>query len=224
MAISASSLIEDVARYLSDFEEDESYVHWTQEDLLSYFKRAVQIVAITKRDKFIRKLEFPLQVGAVQDIPEACESDVSVYGVLDENGVVQERPRKAKLSTYPKLGRPMCSSKIKSSTGYKMKSYELDPENPRVLLVDPPLKQGDEATLVVSCYQPPHITGMDSTVDIGGDLEPAIFELMLYYAWGVDIEDAATRERSNTHWTNAMTLMKLNTDMQNLARSVRGQL
>ena len=57
MAITARTLIEDVSRYLSDYDEDESYVHWTKEDLLSYFKRAISIVAITKRDKFTRKTE-----------------------------------------------------------------------------------------------------------------------------------------------------------------------
>jgi len=43
---------------------------------------------------------------------------------------------------------------------------------------------------------------------------------MLYYAWGVDIEDPANRERSNQHWNNAMALMKLNLEMQQLAKQV----
>ena len=94
MAITANSLIEDVARYLSDYDEDEAYVHWTREDLLSYFKRAISIVAMTNRSKFVKKTEIKLVEGALQDVPNHCESDVSVYGLLDENGVVTERVRR----------------------------------------------------------------------------------------------------------------------------------
>ena len=147
MAITANSLIEDVARYLSDYDEDEVYVHWTREDLLSYFKRAISIVAMTNRSKFVKKTEIKLVEGALQDVPNHCESDVSVYGLLDENGVVTERVRRARLSIYPTLGRPVCSSRIKSKT-YKLRSYDIDPENPRQIFVDPPVPAGVEATLV----------------------------------------------------------------------------
>ncbi len=32
---------------------------------------------------------------------------------------------------------------------------------------------------------------------------------MLYYAYGVDIEDVANRERSNQHWKNALDLLQI---------------
>ena len=113
----------------------------------------------------------------------------------------------------------MCSSRIKSNT-YKLNSYDIDPDNPRQIIVDPPVPAGTDATLVISCYQPPVVTSEDSAIDMGADLESAVFELMLYYAWGVDIEDTANRERSNQHWNNAMTLMKLNLEMQQRAKQV----
>lgn len=219
MAITASSLIEDVARYLSDYEEDESYVHWTREDLLSYFKRAVSVVALTNHKRFIKKTEIKLVAGAVQDVPEICESDVSVLGLADENGVVRERARRSRIWAYPSIGRPVCSSKVKG-TGYQLKSYDFDPENERTIIVEPPVPDDAEATLVISCFQPPQITSEDSVLELGEQLESAVFELMLYYAWGVDIEDNASRERSNTHWTNAMTLMRLPLELQRLAKLV----
>lgn len=101
-----------------------------------------------------------------------------------------------------------------------MDSYDFDPDNPRQIIVDPPVPAGVEASLVISCYQPPVVSGEDDIIDLGSDLESAVFELMLYYAWGVDIEDTASRERSNTHWQNAMTLMRLNLEMQQLAKRV----
>lgn len=219
MAISANSLIEDVARYLSDYEEDEAYVHWTKEDLLSYFKRAISIVAMTNQKRFVKKTEVKLVAGILQDVPESCESDVTVYGMANEDGVVTERARRTKIGFYPKLGRPVCSSRVKSDT-YKLSSYDIDESNPRQIIVDPPVPEGTEATLIISCYQPPVVTSENSAVELGADLESAVFELMLYYAWGVDIEDQANRERSNQHWNNAMTLMKLNLEMQQLAKQV----
>lgn len=217
--ITASSLIEDVARYLSDYEEDEAYVHWTREDLLSYFKRAVGIVATTNQKKFYKKTEIKLVEGVLQDVPDICESDVSVYGLADENGVVTQRARRSRIGSYPKLGRPVCSGRVKSDA-YKLNSYDIDPENPRQIIVDPPVPAGVDATLVISCYQPPVVTGEESSIELGAELEAAVFELMLYYAWGVDIEDVANRERSNTHWHNAMTILKLSLEMQVLAKKV----
>lgn len=221
MTITARTLIEDVARYLSDFDEDESYVHWSQEDLLSYFKLAVGIVSITKRDKFTRRTEVNLVEGALQDVPSNCESDIKVLGIADENGVVTKIARQAKLSKFPSLGRPVCKGKVKAGTPYKLNSYEYSEENPRQIIVDPPVPPGVEATLVITCYIPPDITSIDSAIDLGADVEAAVFELMLYYAWGVDIEDNANRERSDSHWNKAVQLLQLSSGAQALARQVR---
>lgn len=219
MTISANSLKEDVARYLSDFDEDESYIHWSEADLLTYFKRAVGIISMTKKDRFIKRTTIKLKPGAMQEVPDNCESDISVQG-LSVDGVVQERVRRSNLSKFPPLGRKMCKTCSKG-TGYKLKSFDFATDDGRTIIVDPPVPEDADAELVISCYTPPEITGADSEVSLGSDLEAVVFELMLYYAWGVDIEDTASRERSNQHWANAMTLLKLNTQMAQLARSMR---
>lgn len=218
MAISASSMQADIARYLSDYDEDESYVHWTQEDLLSYFKRAISIVAMAKRDKFVNRTVIKLKPGTVQDAPSNCESDISVQGIEVDGAT--ERIRRANLNIYPSLGRPTCHSKT-CGRGYKMKSYDIDPDNPRSILVDPPVPDDADVSMVFTCYIPPEVSSADSVVELGGDLEAVVFELMLYYAWGVDIEDVANRERSNQHWNNAMTLLQLDAKFKAVARKMR---
>nr|DAR25190.1 MAG TPA: head to tail adaptor [Caudoviricetes sp.] len=221
MTIAARTLIEDVARYLSDYDEDESYVHWTQEDLLSYFKRAIGIVSIVKRDKFTRITEIKLVEGILQEVPSTCESDVKVLGLADENGTLKSIARKATHTKYPALGRPICKGRVKGNKDYKLNSYEYSDENPRYILVDPPVPANTDATLVITCYTPPDVTSLDSEVDLGADIESAIFELMLYYAWGVDIEDNANRERSDSHWNKAIQLLQLSNGAEALARQVR---
>lgn len=219
MALTASSVIEDVAKYLSDFDEDESYVHWSEDELLSYFKKAVGIIVATQKDKFTKQTEIRLTKGIYQQIPDSCESDVSVLGLSDEDGIVTSPVRRASLYNTPRLGRPLCRAKV-SSSGYKMVSYDFSPSG-REIIVDPPVPDGADATLTITCFQPPSITGIDSVVDLSGTHEAAVFELMLYYAWGVDIEDNANRERSDSHWNKAMQLMQLSTGLQELARQVR---
>ena len=220
MTITANSMIEDVAKYLSDYDEDESYVHWSPQDLLSYFKKAVGIIASVKRDNFTKRTIIKLKPGAVQDVPETCESDVTVYGLANDDGVVERLARRTKLWTYPSIGRPVCRGKT-SGDGYVMQSYDYDADNPRQILVEPPVPEGVNVDLVISCYIPPTITGENSEVALSEDLEAAVFELMLYYAWGVDIEDTATRERSQQHWNNAMSLLQLSQTAQATARRIR---
>lgn len=224
--LAVSTLIEDVARYLSEFDEDESYVHWTKEDLLSYARYAIGVVGTIKKDKFIKRTEIKMKPGAVQDVPENCESNVSVIGQADENGVVRELPKKLKITKFPKLGRVKCESRVKTDSEYKLTSYEYDQTDPTRILVDPPVPDGVDATLVISCYMPPSISSDSDTITAGSELEPVIFELMLYYAFGVDIEDSSSQQRSQQHWNNAMTLLNLNISERlyahKLALNVRG--
>lgn len=222
MAISANSLIEDVARHLSDYDDDESYVHWTREDLLSYCRLATSLLVGLHRERFIKRAEIKMVEGAIQDVPEQCESNITVQGMADKNGVITRRVRQARLSVYPSLGRPTCKVKAKSSTGYEMSSYDFSEGDGRHIIVDPPVPPDTEATLVISCYQPPTITSADDIISLGADLEAVLFEFMLYYAWSVDIEDAMSRERSVQHWNNAITLLRLdNTAEQALTRQLR---
>lgn len=219
MAIMASSLIEDVVRYLSDFDEDESYVHWSRDDLLSYFRKAIYIVSITKKNKFIKSSELQLVPGIYQKIPDTCESDITINGLIKQDGSIDYRARKSILYDTPRLGRPIC--RVKSvNDEYNLVSYDFSPSG-REIMVEPPVPEGVNAKLSITCFIPPQITGFDSVVDISYEMEPAIFELMLYYAWGVDIEDTANRERSESHWSKAIKLLQLSTGAEELARQVR---
>lgn len=220
MGTTARTLIEDVSRYLSDNDDEESYIHWTEEDLLSYFRRAVSVVAVFKKDRFTRKIMVPMEEGAVQHIPDSCVSDVAVHGIAVD-GVVKQRARKAALSTFPPLGRKRCSI-CTHSTEYQLASYEVGAPDARSVIIDPPAPAGVKGELVISCFAPQELVdNPDAVLDIGDDLNAAIFELMLYYAWGVDIEDIANRERSNQHWSNAMTLLGLDALAQTRARRAR---
>ena len=98
------------------------------------------------------------------------------------------------------INRPMC--------GTPARSYQYDPTSPRVLYLDGDIEPGTR--LQVICYGVPDITGAeDEAVEVPRTLEPVLLELMLYYAYGRDVEAAPFRERSQTHLKTAIDLLKL---------------
>lgn len=199
------SIIEDVARYLSDYSYDEQYVHWSEDDLLSYAKLAVNIIGTLNKKAFTHTSVVDLREGSYQELPEDVAELVSIHGqVID--GVVQPPARMVDVKKFPALGRPICGNK---KSQYKIDSIAYYEEDRRVFYVSPPVEKGQDAKVQVSYYKPPVVTSADEELTLDSDYVPALFELMLYYAWGIDIEDTASRERSQMHWNNAMTVMKL---------------
>lgn len=207
-----SGIIEEVSRYLQDneFEDDVAYVHWTKQDLLTYIRNAIAIVAMVRKEEFTSTVDVELVEGIIQELPAPCKSLRTVQGQKDENGVITKRVRETKISNLTGFNRAVCTSSTRSSSSeYIVKSYSYDEADPKVIIVDPPVPKGVSATLTITCYAPPEISGEDDELEVDDNFRPIIFELMLYYAYGVDIEDVANRERSNQHWKNALDLLQI---------------
>lgn len=206
-----AELIEEVSRYLQDneFEDDVQYVHWTREDLFSYLRNAVAIVAMVRKEEFVSTVDVELVEGAVQTLPSPCKSLKTVQGQKNDRGVVMQRIRETKLSNLAAFSRAVCTSKTTSSDGYVAKSYSYDEDDPKTIYVDPPLQKGQSGTLTITCYAPPQVTGINDELDVDENFRPIIFELMLYYAYGVDIEDNANRARSDAHFKAALQLLQI---------------
>lgn len=223
-----SSLIEDARRYVVGYydDDDEQYVHWLEEDWLSYVKMAIGIVTLADQSSFTKTMDIDLVEGSIQEIPEECKTLKSVRGVKDERGVITHKVRKRASNSLklPTLSRPLCKSITNSNSDYVVKSYSLDEDDDRIIIVDPPVPQGVSGVLTISCYSPPTIETEDDDIDLSQAQQTAVFELILYYAWGVDIEDTANRERSNTHWAHAMTLLQILTDADSKALKKQARL
>lgn len=202
--------IKSVSEYLLDQEEHYEFTGWSEELLLRFFRYAVGIVASTDKAKFMRRTEIALKPGRVQDLPDSCVEVNDVYGLLGEDGDIMDFVRKTDLKWLSIMKRPVC--RVNSEGPYRLDSYQYDPSNPNVIFVDPPVPRGESATLVISCFHPPEVTNAEEGVELPSTAEPIIFELMLYYAYGVDTESVPSRDRSNTHWQNAMTLMGLDSN------------
>ena len=114
--------------------------------------------------------------------------------------------RKSSSKMALSLRRPICQAT--SSTGeYLISAWRYDPDDYNTIYVDPPVPTGVDATLTISCYNTPEIDSADTVIKLPSHWKPALFELMLYYAYGVDIESVPNRDRSAVHWNNAVTIM-----------------
>jgi len=223
-----SQVIDDVSRYLQDneFEDDVQYVHWTKGDLLTYAQLALSIIAMVRKEDFTETVDVELVEGAVQTIPAQCKSVQTVQGQKNDDGVIVSRLREVRISNLSAFSRPVCKPSVKfgASSEYRVKSFSYDDNDPRVIYVDPPVPANTNATLTISCYAPPVVKGEDDEIDLDQNLVAVVFELMLYYAYGVDIEDAPARERSMAHWKNALDLLQIYDykERSALERVVRG--
>lgn len=206
--ISARQLITEVSTYLVDQDPDAPFEHWSEDDLLGYFRMAVEIIASTQKEKFIKRVSMPLVAGSIQTTPDRCQDLSSVLGQTDAQGRVISHPRRVVSNGIHLQGRIGCPDCRADTTGeYRIDSWRYDDNDPNVLYVDPPVPEGVSASLELTCFSPPRVDNMDTEVDLGAQLRPAIFELMLYYAYGVDTESVPSRDRSAVHWSNAMTLL-----------------
>lgn len=206
--IKGSDLILEVSKYLVDQEHGYEFTMVSERELLGYFRMAVLLFASHNKEQFQARKEFKLVPGSLQEIPVGCEEVNDVYGMKGEDGLVDTRVRKTDLTMLQSMKRPVCRVDAEGN-GYTLDSYQYDPSNPKLIHVDPPVPEGADATMVISCFHPPVVTSAEEGMVISELARPVIFEFMLYYAYGVDAESVPARDRSNTHFQNGMGLMGL---------------
>lgn len=196
--------IADLSEYLSDQELDYEYSHWTESELMKYTVLALGIVVSHNKWLFTKRTRVMLRPGDMNEIPPPCEG-LADRTVTDATGWLI-RPRTE--PHYPVDYPVRCISNT-SNRPYAPRSVYINPDYPNQIQIDPPVPAGTEYPVYVNCFIPPKITGMDSDIDLPVGLWPAVFEFMLYYAWGVDIESAPSKERSEYHYKHGFEIMAL---------------
>ena len=197
----ANDLIRDVSSYLSDQEFGFEFEHWSSADLFRYFKLAVAAVAAKKPASFVKATTVRLKPGAQQDLPAPCENVVDQY-------VTNAAGTRLRSSTIKSAQFAFLVSCVPTEVAvYAPKSVSFLPGAAQSFLVEPPAPEGVNTTVQVNCFAPPEITSPDADVAVPSTLEPVVFEMMLYYAFGVDTESVASRSRSELHFANAMLLL-----------------
>lgn len=206
--ISARQLVNDVSAYLVDQDPDAPFTHWSEQDLLTYFRLAVEIVASTQKDRFTKRTTMRLVPGTAQEVPTACHDMVDVLGQIGDSGTIDVFPRRTSTAGLHALGSVGCSGCRGTKTGrYKLDSWQYSEANPNILYVYPPVPEGETVEIELTCFIPPTVDTLDSEVDLGLHMRPIIFHFMLHYGYGVDAESVPSRDRSTAHWNQAMQLL-----------------
>lgn len=203
-------LIPQVARYLSDYDNSPEfqYVEWTQADLLDYFRLSVQSLALLHPSAFTRTLDAPIQNGMAV-LPDDCTQYVKTVGVKDARGImsfaVKEMPKSA--STY-RVGRPVCepAGATASGTGVtvQMVGAAADSAGQKTLAVSPTTATGSVSVL---CSCVPAVGSADESIALSPMFQPVIYNWMISYALGTDMEAVPMRERSDTYWKRGVDLL-----------------
>jgi hypothetical protein len=196
----AKSAIEAVSKYLSDYEADYEYTHWPETELLAHLGLALDIVASHNKLLFSVKTRVALSPGAIQHIPPPCQGVVDTLFSNQDGGLIHFTGIRTNGLDFP--------SACEESLPYRVRSIYLSPASPSVLSVMPPVPVGISSYIYVHCYIPPVISGFNDVVTLPSGLMSALFELQLYYAFGIDIESSASKERSGVHWQNAMLILQ----------------
>ena len=201
----AKSLVDMVSKYLVDHEDGYEFILWSEADLLSYLNLALQIVAEHNANLFTAQRAIPLQSGAVQDIPISCESPY-LRGVKIPGQELQ-LPRHIKTGPNSGIQQPQCTNSTRCGNTYKMVGWSIASTDSTKIYVTPPVPEGVTGELILECYAPPTVSTIEAPLDIPERLIPAIFELMLYYAYGVDIESSSMIARADSHFARAFALL-----------------
>lgn len=202
--IQSAPLIKDVARYLSEYDssgaEEHQFREWSPEDLMSYFRLAIQQLVAADPKAFVKSIRVPTPADGLLVLPAECEECLGILRFTSADGKVTDRPPYSDTAAF-NTTRPVCTT---SSAGGTSVSISRDSIDRRSLFISPASAGG---TVTLSCVSVPDMAGLDITVDIPSRHYATIFNFMVSYAYGVDIESAPMRGRSDEHWNRAMTLI-----------------
>lgn len=200
----ARAMIAEVSRYLTDQEEGFEFTHWTELDLFTYLRYSIAIIAAANKSKYSATKEIELTQGNLQTLSSICDN-AQIIGTKTSSGAVVPA-RKITKDPSLSIDRPVCES---TSIGkeYIVRTWSALDADSNTLWVSPEVPADVKVTVIASCFEPPVPTSMDETINLPTELEPALFEFMLYYAFGVDIESVGMRERSESHFNKAYTIL-----------------
>lgn len=212
--IDRQALIQRISAYLTDDEPGYEFTHWTEEDLTTYFDLALKVLTIAVPELARGTCTFNASSGSVTELPECCENFLGIVSVRVDGQTLPYQPRRvtARANRYAACTTPAKHNTLRPDgrSRYQMDSWSYDPQEGGNVYITPPVPEDASVEITARCVKA--LTVTDGQVSIPSRYETILFELMLYYAWGVDIESPASRDRSATHYKVAMDLMGLSSN------------
>jgi hypothetical protein len=186
---------------------DVGFLHWGPAELEVCLRQALSVVVAAKADSFKRPVAMTTVAGSVQTVPEGCEECLDVLGVQQGDRLNTSMLRRVK--EVATLGLPICA-------GQDAKSEVAITGDDTTLMIDPPLAQGTQVVLMCK-YEP----SFDNDDELDESKRSAMFLVAVSLAFGQDIESVQSRERSDSFWARAMSVLGMG---QRRASTLRSQV
>lgn len=213
--IRAATLIEDVGRYLSDFDSTDpefNHVTWSRPDLTSYLRMSLAALMSVRPEAFSRIVEVPMTGSDIVQLPSECEQLLSVVGYRRPDGTLDTTVREVKDSSRPVSSRAVCASRPGDPGSIQV---SITSEGPRDFSVDPAVSGG---SMVIRCATEAVLDGDDAVIDLPLKYSAVLFNWMVSYAFGTEVEAVAMRQRSDEHWKRGADLLTLSMQTRIAAR------
>lgn len=213
--IRAEALLDDVGRYLSDFDStDPEFNHttWSRRDLKSYLRMSLVALMSVRPADFSKIVEVPMTGTDIVPLPSECDQLLSIVGYRGADGVLDTTVREVKKTDRPTVSRPVC---VSAAGAPGTTEVEVSAEGPRDVVMSPPKTDG---SLVVRCSVEPVLDGDNAVIDLPSKYEAVLFNWMVSYAMGTEVEAVALRQRSDEHWKRGSDLLGLAMSSRKAAR------
>lgn len=203
--IRAASIIEKVARYLTDFDSTDAqyqHVEWSKQDLLDYLQTAVTMVSAASPTANVCRTEIEIGDDPFLELPEQCSELLKILGFVDQNGKLHTNInlQKNEEEVYTST-RPVCTPSKGSGAGFTVRWDSMGGD---ILTLEPPQPGGK---LLLACSCTPDIADPNGTIKLGAKYEPVVFWWMVSMAFGTDIEAVPMRERSDAYWNRGADIL-----------------
>jgi hypothetical protein len=214
--IRAAALIEDVGRYLSDFDStgdpEFNHVTWSRRDLVSYLRMSLASLCSARPNDFSRVVEIPLVGQDIVNLPSECEQLLGLVGYRRPDGTLDTTVRLSHETERPIASRAVCAVDASMPGNLQV---TLDALGPRDVLVKPATTGG---SLVARCAVEPALAGDDAIIELPAKFEAVLFNWMVSYAMGTETEAVGLRLRSDEHWKRGSDLLTLSFTARKAAR------
>lgn len=217
--IRTAGLIESVARYLSDFDstdEEFNFTTWSKSDIASYLRMSLASLMSVRPKDFSKRVEIPMTGTDIVDLPDECDQLLSIVGYRRADGTLDTTVREVKESTRPISSRAVCAGPTGQGDGNVQ--VRLADAGPRDFIVTPVLHDG---SMVVRCSVEPALLDGDAELDLPAKYEAVLFNWMVSYAMGTEVEAVALRQRSDEHWRRGGDLLNLSMAARQSARQTQ---
>jgi hypothetical protein len=218
--IRAGTLIEDVARYLSDFDSTEpefNHTTWSAMDLRGYLRMSLASLMSARPNDFSKVVEIPMTGTDIVPLPTECDQLLSIVGYRRTDGTLDTTVRSVASSTRPVMARAVCTN---ASVDPGSLQVEIADAGPRDFVMKPAVTGG---TMVVRCVVEPALSDPNAVLELPGKYEAVLFNWMVSYAMGTEAESVALRQRSDEHWKRGSDLLTLSINARKAARQAATQ-